>query len=410
MTRLRAVCLSTFGSALALLMVSCQTGPSDARRTGASSAPIDLAPLPVVAEPTLRTRVEIPMQVIGGLVVVETRGSDGPWRFLIDTGASRTLVSPEFAIRNLQRPADPDPPKVWLRDATGRAVPVESVMLEKIDFGPANFRNVRALVYDCGELSDHLGVQIDGVLGFTLFGNARLTLDYPRRQVVMSTLDDDQPLRGCVLPVTIHNDVPYVQLSLGSRSLVTLIDTGSDGSLNLDPAGLDLEFVSPPRPGTLIGTLHGNHQQIVGRLRNTLTIGDHQLIEPIADLSGQLTSIGGEILQNFQVTFDQSTNRVAFYRPGDDLRITTPARHSAGLSFSKARAYWKINAVANGSPAEAAGFRVGDLISRINQDPVENWDLERFRQLVETGGTIDYTLIKGRDEVPLSAATFVLVP
>ncbi len=406
MSARRSVCFSLSGCAAALLLVSCQT----ASRAPINTEPIDLAPLPVIAEPQVKTRVEVPMQIIGGLAVVETQGADGPWRFLIDTGASRTLVSPEFAIRHLRRPADPNPPKVWLRDVTGRAVPVESVMLEKIDFGPANFQNVRALVYDCSELSDHLGVQIDGVLGFTLFGNARLTLDYPGRRVVMSSLNDQLPLRGCVLPVTVHNDVPYVQLSLGARSLVTLIDTGSDGSLNLDPAGLDLEFAVPPRTGTLIGTLHGNHRQIVGRLDNTLTIGDHQIVQPIADLSGQLTSLGGELLRHFEITFDQASSRVAFYRPTDDMRIVTPPKLSAGLSFSKARAYWKINAVAPDSPAEAAGFRVGDLVSRINGEAVENWDLERFRQLVDAGGTINYTLIKGRDEVTLAAETYVLVP
>ncbi|WP_221031804.1 aspartyl protease family protein [Actomonas aquatica] len=401
----RNVCRSLFGSALALLLTSCQTGP----QTG-STGTIELAAMPVIAGPIAKTRVELPMQLVGGLVVVETQGEDGPWRFLIDSGASRTLVSPEFAIRYVSRPVDPNPPKVWLRDATGRAVPVESVMLDRIDFGPANFQNVRALVYDCSELSDHLGMQIDGVLGFTLFGNAKLTLDYPGRKVVMSSLQDDTPLRGSILPVTVHNDVPYVQLSLGSRSLVTLIDTGSDGALNLDPAGLDLEFASPPRSGTLIGTLHGNHRQIVARLDKSLSIGGYQLPQPIADLSGQLTSLGGDVLKHFEVTFDQSTNQVAFYCPSENMVIPSPPVVSAGLSFIKARAYWRINGVAPESPAEAAGFRVGDLVSRINGEPVETWDLERFRQLVDAGGTIQYSLIKGRDEETLAAATYVLVP
>ena len=405
MSRSRSVCLVLCGVALAMLLVSCQTAP----KTGESPR-IDLDAMPVVARQMVSTRVEIPMQVIGGLAVIKTQGPDGPWHFLIDTGASRTLVSPEFAIRHLKRPVDPTPPKVWLRDATGRAVPVESVVLDRIDFGPANFQNVRALVYDCSEIGDHLGLQIDGVLGFTLFNNARLSLDYPGQRVVLSSLDDPTPLRGCVLPITVHNDVPYVQLALGARSLVTLIDTGSDGGLNLDPAGLDLEFESPPRAGTLIGTLHSNHQQIVARLKKTLYIGDHQLPRPIADLSGQLTSVGGEILRHFEITFDQSTNRVAFFRESSDLALTTPAKQSAGLSFSKARAYWKINAVAPDSPAEAAGFKVGDLVSRINGEPVEAWNLERFRELVDIGGQIDYSLIKGRDEETFTAATFVLVP
>ncbi|MCF3648301.1 aspartyl protease family protein [Synoicihabitans lomoniglobus] len=393
------------GSAFALLGIGCQS-----RLQVFESEPMELEPMPVVASPTVATRVEFPMKLIGGLVVVETEGDDGPWRFLIDTGASRTLVSPEYAIRHLQRPIDPNPPTIWLRDASGRASPVESVMLDRIDFGRANFQNVRALIFDCGEISDHLGLPIHGVLGFSLFSNARLTLDYPGERVIMSALDDTTPMRGCILPFTAHNDVPMVQLALGTRSLLALIDTGSDGFINLDPAGLDVEFASPPREGTLIGTLHGDHRQIVARLAKSLYIGDHEVVQPIADLSGSLTSLGGELLQNFEITFDQEKDQVAFYRAGEDMRVLSPPKWSSGLSFNKARAYWKINAIAPNSPAARAGFKIGDLVSRLNGEPVEQWDLTRYRALVDAGGTITYTLIKGREEVPFAAATFVLVP
>lgn len=392
-------------SCLPLLWTGCQTSAPKPQATL-----VDLEPLPVIAGPTVKTSVEIPLQLIGGLVVIETRGPDGPWRFLIDTGSSSTLVSPEYAIRHLSRFKEKNPPTVWLRDATGRAVPVESVILDRIDFGPANFQNVRALVFDCGDISDHLGIQIDGVLGFSLFSNARLTLDYPGQRVVLSSLEEARPLRGCVLPISIHNDVPLVALTIGTRSVVALIDSGSDGGLNLDPAGLDLEFVSPPREGTLIGTLHGNHRQILARLRDTLYLGDHHLVQPIADLSGVETSLGSDILRHFEITFDQAKRQVAFYRADADSTVLTPPKRSSGLSFNKSRAYWKINAVAPGSPAEAAGFAVGDLVSRLNGEPVEHWDLNRFRALVAAGEPITYTLIKGRDEIPLTAAPFAIVP
>ncbi len=396
---------SQIGGIVALLAGGCQIAPDR------SATLLDLEPMPVIANPAA-TRVDIPMRVIAGLVVLETQGKDGPWRFLIDTGASRTLVSPEYAIRHMHRLHDPDPQKVWLRDASGRAVPVESVMLNRIDFGPANFQNVRALVFDCSEISDHLGLQIDGVLGFSLFSNTRLTLDYPGEQVTLSAFDDDAPLRGCVLPYTAHNDVPFVQLNLGSRSLVTLIDTGSDGGLNLDPAGLDLDFVQPPREGTLVGTLHGDHRQILARLGPSLHIGDHEVVQPIVDLSGSTTSIGGDLLRRFAITFDPESRQVAFYRPDSDeqMRLTTPPKRSVGVSFNKARAYWKINAVAPESPAAAAGLAVGDLVSRVNGEPVETWDLARYRVLIDAGNDIAFTLIKGRDEVVVTTSVFTLVP
>jgi hypothetical protein len=405
----RSILLSLLSIGWALLGTGCQTAvPSGEDQ----ESTVYLSPLPVVgdqAEPR-PTRVEFPMKLIGGLVVVQAQDESGPWNFLIDTGSSATLVSPEFAIRRRSRRANPDPGTVWLRDAAGVAIPVESVFLDKVDFGPAHFSNVRALVYDCSVISDHLGIRIDGVLGFNLFADARLTLDYPGRRIVMSQLDDNSPLRGDVLPFTKQNGVPFIDARIGDQPILALIDSGSDGSLSIDPAGLDLQFAVPPRRGTLIGTLHGNHRQILGRLSETLEIGEFRVDQPVIDLSGQLTSIGGEILHHFEITFDQSTTEVAFYRPVGNSSIPSPVKMSSGVSFSKVRAYWRITAVAPGSPAEATGFSEGDLVIRLNGEPVEEWDLNRYHDLVESGAPIAYTFLRGRDEVTLSAATFALVP
>ena len=397
--------LGISGLGLLLLGGGCRVAAPEA-----ALQPFDIAPMPVVADRVIETRIELPMQFVGGLVVVEARGEDGPWRFLIDTGSSTCLVSPEYAIRHLRKPVDPTAPKVWLRDATGRAAAVESVLLERIDFGAANFQNVRALVFDCREISDHLGMQIDGVLGFSLFSNARLTLDYPNRKVIMSSLDDETPLRGSILPFTSHNDVPMIQITLDNRSLIALIDTGSDGGLTLDPAGLNLNFASPPRRGTLVGTLYGDHEQIAARLAHTVHLSNHKIVNPIVDLSGTMTSLGGEIMSEFEVTFDQSRGLVAFYRPSHDMLLFTPPKLSSGLSFKKFRAYWKITDIAPNSPAQSAGLALGDLVIRINDEPVESWTLARFRELVDAGGTINYTLIKGQDELTYPVKVFTLVP
>lgn len=409
MPNLRALPTALTGLLLLLGFGGCATDP---REKWGDLDEITLTPMPVSGEEDAAplTRVEFPMKLIGGLVVVEADDEGGPWNFLIDTGSSATLVSPEFAIRRRSRLKPPDNSPVWLRDASGSAVPVESVLLEKIDFGPAHFRSVRALVYDCSVISDHLGIKIDGVLGFQLFNDARLTLDYPGRRIVMSEHRDPTPLRGQILPFSYQNGVPMIEATIDNHPILALIDSGSDGSLNLDPAGHDLGFAVPPRPGTQIGTLHGNHRQIMARLEGTLQLGDFVMVQPVVDLSGLLTSLGGDMLQHFELTFDQRARVVAWYRTDGTVPLPSPPKLSSGLSFSKVRAYWRVTAVAPDSPAQAAGCEEGDLVIRINGEPVEDWDLNRYHELVDAGTAIDYTFLRGRDEETLSIAIFELVP
>jgi C-terminal processing protease CtpA/Prc len=109
------------------------------------------------------------------------------------------------------------------------------------------------------------------------------------------------------------------------------------------------------------------------------------------------------------VTFDQEHDRVTFYRDSRDL-ITTPPRRSAGMSFDKTPAYWKVAGVVHESPAEASEVRTGDLVTRINGEPVTKWDLTRYEQLVATATEITFTFLNGNTESDKRVSVFDLVP
>ena len=66
--------------------------------------------------------------------------------------------------------------------------------------------------------------------------------------------------------------------------------------------------------------------------------------------------------------------------------------------------------VVPGSPAEAAGVKAGDLVSRINGEPVDNWDLPRYGRLVAKADRMEFTFIEGDRETSRSVAVVDLVP
>ena len=218
-----------------------------------------------------RTKLESPLVILPAttlsnyLVVQAKWDKRGPYHFLIDTGASVTLVSPDLAARYSAKNAAPTAtPLVRVKSATGETALLTSTTLRRIELGGARFENVQALIYDCSTLSAHLGIKIDGILGFPLFRETLLTLDYPRSRVLLQNRSASPLLPGT--PIAFNNDrkTPIIPLRLGNETFIALIDSGSDVALSLNPIGLDPKFAVPPRLGATITTLIGDRTQRIG--------------------------------------------------------------------------------------------------------------------------------------------------
>jgi len=397
MIRLRVHFQKIFALALTLVLAGC-LGTRDLKpgRTRVSAKP-----------------VTVPAEIVGNQFVVETKwDKHGPWHFLVDTGSSTTLVSPEFARRYATEKAALNTPSVHVKSADGKSTLLPAVTLGRIELDDARFENVQALVFDFTEISAHLGIRIDGVLGFPLFEETVFTLDYPRSRLVISRpapLTENPVFSGTTIKFTNSQRTPFIPVRLGAENFIALLDSGNDGPLFLNLIGLHPTFSFGPRPGVAVGTLTGCHTQEIGRLVQPLDIGPYRFEKPIADLTDQISSIGGEILRNFAVTFDQSRNQVTFYRDSA-LPIPAQTRRAAGLSFTKMPTYWRVAGVIPDSPADAAGVQTGDLVIRINGESVTDWNLRRYEAMVGRASEITFTFLNGTKETPVVVPTFELVP
>ena len=363
-----------------------------------------------------RTRLGSPLVVLSALtvsnyLVVEAKWDrNGPYHFLIDTGASVTLISPELAARyGVKNPFPPDTPLVRVKSAEGDTALLVPTMLRRLELDGARFEDVQALIYDCAPLSAHLGMKIDAILGFPLFRETLLTLDYPHSQVLLQRRSASPITIGSTIAFNNDRKTPIIPVRLGDKTFAALIDSGSYAGLSVNPVGLNPTFAVPPRPGATVGTLTGDRSQRVGRLADTLAIGQYSLVRPVAELTDELASLGGGILKYFTVTFDQEHNRVTFIRD-TPAPIPPEPRRNAGVSFTKTPAYWRVASVVPNSPAAAAGVQAGDLVTRINGEPVERWDIRRYDLLVETATAIEFTFLHGAQEVPQRLDVFNLVP
>jgi hypothetical protein len=354
--------------------------------------------------------VLLPAETIGNFIIVEARWDRyGPYHFVIDTGSANTLVTPGLVRRYSNGLPRANAARVRVASAEGDIMELPAASLRRIELGGARFEDVPVLVHDLAQLSAHLGVRIDGLLGFPLFRETQLTLDYPHNRVLLQPANTTALAPGTPVPFDDSHKTPVIHVGMGNRNLLVLVDSGSDATFSLNPIGLDATFASGPRPGATVGTLAGDHPQQIGRLGEDLTIGHYTLSHPIVDLTDEWSAIGGGVLKYFTVTFDPAHDQVVFLRDGHEP-IAMTARHSAGVSFSKTPAYWRVAGVIPNSPAEAAGIQFGDLVTRINGEPVSKWNLSRYEQFIMTGGEVTFTLLFGTNEVEKHVRVFDLVP
>lgn len=358
---------------------------------------------------------EVPARILANFFIIESRQDDGQVRrFLIDTGSSATLVSPEFAAAVKLKEKGKARRVARVRGAHGAEAELEAVTLRKLWLGEVAVERVPALVYGFAELSHHLGLQVDGVVGFPIFRDLLLTLDYPRARLVLAPVPA-QPAalrasdRATTLAFNADAGTPLIPVQLGAESFIVLIDTGSYGSLNLNPAGLHPRFVSGPRPGKIVSGLGSDRQQLVGRLAQDLLIGGHVVEQPVADLTDQLSALGGELLKHYALTFDQRRRHVTFARDAAGP-VVMEARRDTGLSFDRSPAYWRVLGLVPETPVTRTRLQPGDLCVRINGEPVDKWDYERYAALLRTAPRITYTFLSGATESDYELPVIELVP
>jgi predicted aspartyl protease len=230
----------------------------------------------------------------------------GPFRVLVDTGASPALaVSPQLAGR-LGLPRDAG--VVRLRAANGQWVKAARTHVGSLRLGPAEFRDVPAVILDVG------AGDFDAVIGMALFDRAVVTFDFPGRRLSVrgGTLDRSDP---DTFAVPFVYRIPMLPVSPplrdGSRAVDVLLDTGSNAGLVLPDAIRDDLATDPTFTGRAVAeTLGGRRDIELVRLRGKLGLGPYGVTNPVVGLAPGRGAIGTPALRDFEVSIDQRSRLV----------------------------------------------------------------------------------------------------
>lgn len=238
-------------------------------------------------------------------------GSPRPYRFLLDTGAEGTVVSPtctrEAKLQTVKRTAG-------IGGAVGKTRrELETTTIPELQLGGARFAGIPAIV-------DNVAPGLDGILGFPVFADLLLTLDGPERRVVLERgrLPTPASCPSCLAlePGRAEHGSPHAWGSIAGQPALFLIDSGFDGILYLAtgiPENAHLNFEPGPGEEVSVRTRLGVHEVAVGRLMERVELGQlgFENLPTMVGMGGPVI-LGGGFLRDLVTTLDQKNQRIRF--------------------------------------------------------------------------------------------------
>jgi len=249
----------------------------------------------------------VPIELDHGAPIVQVKvNGRGPFRFAISTNLEMVAMSTALM----------DSLGIWKQSA------------DSITFGSVRLDSVRLM-----QLAP--GGDIVGLLGLRAFESVLMTIEYPRKQLVL-VRDSLPPADGMDI-LTMHRVGPRwsVPMKIGERTFDTIVNTASAEGLDFPLA--DTAQVRWSGPLQLVGRAGGPGAADVtiygGVLADDATLGRHVIQKPFARAhtvpgdGAQNLRIGSEVLQNFIFTLDQAHGRARFMRSESDPIVLPDPRN-----------------------------------------------------------------------------------
>lgn len=294
------------------------------------------------------------------LTVKGAGGKDHTLQFLLDTGSYGSFVDPDALART-----------------SGKARKYgNTARLRGVSLGGHPVGQLKIRVAELDNLAVALGTPIDGILGFSIFRDHLLTIDYPKQEIRLASGRLPGPNGRDVFSARGRDARPWLNVWLGGRRLKLLIDSAAGGAISVR----NLKGIEVAAPPVVASTgQHIDHSVVnrITRAQHDMVIGQHRIEKPILSVVPETPLLPAHIMRHFSFTFDQKNHRVRISSQSNEP-ILVPSQTSSGILLSAQEGDLKVIDVVTGSPAATAGLKAGDqLVAIDNKLPAERGCAQR---------------------------------
>ncbi|MBF9253611.1 aspartyl protease family protein [Pontibacter sp. 172403-2] len=334
-----------------------------------------------------RRSIRLPFKLVHNLIVIPVKiNNSNSLNFILDTGVRSTLITRLYYSDSLELNQTN---RTQIR-GLGSGYTIEAIISKgnslRLPHIKGENQEIYVLMEDVFNLSTRMGMPIHGIIGYDIFKNFIVKVNYSSKTLTLYRPDVrlKKKRKAEEYPLHIENDKAYIYANVRQHNGDTLqvklvVDTGASHTLSLYlPTDERLELPPKTMEAFLGRGLSGDINGKIGRLAGfsmgryelqnlPASYPDEESIRAALNIANRNGNLGSDILKRFTVVFDYPHKRLLllpnnkykepFHFNMSGFEVSTPL---PGVNF-----YEVTNVVPN-SPATAAGVQNGDELISIN--------------------------------------------
>jgi predicted aspartyl protease len=269
----------------------------------------------------------------------------------------------------------------------------------------ARNQEVQMIIDENFQISHMLGIPVHGLIGFNLFKDYIVRIDYPGEKITLYKPEYYKyrdRRKDIIMPLHLENNKPFVRTSIVTDELQEvpvklLVDTGASDAIWLSEKSDERIDLPEKNIETFLGKgLNGNVYGSKGRIdgiwvgplilsKPIVAFPNSELIEQLISTNDRNGTLGAEILRRFIVTLDYRNSRLT-------LRPTSRVKEDFNYNMSGMEVInpvpglpiFTITDIRENSPAYFAGLKENDQILSLNWSNHKSMELNDINLLLQS--------------------------